>query len=132
MTGKRRSADRIFARRSGVRAAFTLAALLAVFLQAFVVQTHIHASGLFQQPAIERTADAAAPDDAAHAIAALDHQQGCIICQALAANGGAALPDAAQVAASTNASYETAALEIRRAPRAVTHSWQSRAPPIAA
>jgi hypothetical protein len=132
MTGKRRSADRIFTRRTGVRAAFTLAALLAVFLQAFVVQTHIHTSGLLTQPAYERVADDSASGDGAHATAALDHQQGCVICQALAANGGAALPDAAFVAATTNAAYETAALEIRRAPRAVTHSWQSRAPPIAA
>lgn len=132
MTGKRRSADRIFARRSGARAAFTLVALLAVFLQAFVVQTHIHTSGLFTQPAFERATDTDVSHDGAHANAAIDHQQGCVICQALAANGGAALPDAAHVAATTNAAYETAALEIRRAPRAVTHSWQSRAPPIAA
>jgi hypothetical protein len=132
MTGKRRSADRIFARRTGVRAAFALVALLAIFLQAFVVQTHIHTSGLLAPPTYERTADARASDDAAHATAAIDHQQGCIICQALAANGSATLTDAAHVAAITNASYEIAALEIRRAPRAVTHSWQSRAPPIAA
>lgn len=117
-------------RHTGARATFTLVALLAVFLQAFVVQTHIHTSGLFQQPAIERSVHAGS--DAAHVDVALDHQQGCIICQAMVANGGAALPDAAQAAAQTNASYETAALEIRRAPRAVTHAWQSRAPPIAA
>jgi hypothetical protein len=131
MKGRRRSADRIFTRRSGARAAFTLAALLAVFLQAFVVQTHIHTSGLLAPPAYEQTVDTAS-EHIAHVTIAPDHQQGCIICQALTTNASAALPGAASVAIATNASYETAALQIRRAPRALTHSWQSRAPPIAA
>jgi hypothetical protein len=131
MTGNRRSADRITPRRKRDRAAFTLVALLAVFLQAFLVQTHIHASPVFA-PAYERAAHNEGSHSATHVSAAIDHQQGCIICQALAANGSATLTDAAAVASTSNAAYETAALEIRRAPRAVTHSWRSRAPPVAA
>jgi hypothetical protein len=101
--------------------------MLAVFLQAFVVQTHVHAFAPLNTAAIERSASV---DHASGAHASLGHEQaGCIICQIFASSGRAALPDMATIAVQTNASYETAALEIRRAPRAVTHSWQSRAPP---
>jgi hypothetical protein len=106
----------------------TLAALLAVFLQAFIVQPHIHASAPFA-PAYER-ADNGSATSGAQANAAIDHQQGCIVCQALAANGGAALPDTACVAEQTNACYETAALELRQAPAQPAHPWRSRAPPL--
>jgi hypothetical protein len=110
--------------------AFTLAALLAVFLQAFIVQPHVHASAPFA-PAYERTANSDATSGAVHASAAIDHQQGCIVCQALAANGSAALPDTACVADQTNASCETAALKLRQAPAPPAHPWRSRAPPLA-
>jgi hypothetical protein len=132
MIENRRSDAHTRPRRSGARIAFVFAAMLAVFLQAFAVQTHIHA---LAAPVIaaghEQAADSSATPDGAHATVA-DHQTICVICQALAANGNATLADAAQLAALTASSNETAALAIRRAPRALTHSWQSRAPPIAA
>jgi hypothetical protein len=130
MNGTRRSDAQTRPRRSGARMAFVFAAMLAIFLQAFAVQTHIHAFAAPVAAAAHGQTTDAAPGGA-HATTA-DHQTICVICQALAANGSATLSDAAQIAAHTNAAYETAALEIRRAPRAVTHSWQSRAPPIAA
>jgi hypothetical protein len=109
--------------------AFVFAAMLAVLLQAFAVQTHIHA---FAAPsAAYEQADSSSSHDGAHATVA-DHQTICVICQALAANGSATLADGAQVAALTASTNETTALAIRLAPRALTHSWQSRAPPIAA
>lgn len=129
--GERRSADRIFARRSGTRMAFTVVALLAMVLQAFVVQTHIHTTGIFS-PGYERVTDAVSPSHVEHVGMQGEHPQGCVICQALAANGNITLAAAAAIADATNASYETAALQIRRAPLAITHSWRSRAPPLAA
>jgi hypothetical protein len=110
--------------------AFVFAAMLAVFLQAFAVQTHIHA---FAAPVAFAASEQSAGDatDGVHATVA-DHQTICVICQALAANGSVTLSDGAQLAALTASSNETSALAIRQAPRALTHSWQSRAPPIAA
>jgi hypothetical protein len=128
MIENRRSDAHARPRQSGARMAFVFTAMLAVFLQAFAVQTHIHA---FAAPsAYEQAATSASPHDGAHASVA-DHQTICVICQALAANGSATLTDSAQLAALTASSNETAALAIRLAPRALTHSWQSRAPPIA-
>lgn len=107
------------------------AALLAVFLQAFAIQTHVHAFGVAGPSAYAQAAgEAALSSDAVHVTAA-DHQTICAVCEAFANSGRAALPEAPVIAAQTNAAYETAALEIRRVPRALTHSWQSRAPPIA-
>lgn len=130
MTDNRRSDAHARSRRSGARIAFVFAAMLAVFLQAFAVQTHIHA---FAAPtaAYAQAADDAGSPDGAHATVA-DHQTLCVICQALAANGAATLTDAPDLAALTASSNQTTALAIRLAPRALTHSWQSRAPPIAA
>ena len=108
------------------RPAFALLAMLAVFLQAFVVQTHVHApvaplSIAFEQPA-------AAHDDAAHVTAPSEHQLICAICQALAASAMAILPGAAValVADQTNA---IAVVALSLAPRITSYSWQSRAPP---
>lgn len=107
------------------RPAFALLAMLAVLLQAFVVQTHVHApvaplSIGFHQPA--------GGDDAVHVTATGEHQLVCAICQALAASGSALPPGApvALVAALTN-SLAVIALSI--APRIASYSWQSRAPP---
>lgn len=129
MNGIRRSETTAKPRRNGARLAFVFSAMLAVFLQAFAVQTHVHAvAAPVAVATIEQSANA---DHGVHVTLA-DHQSVCLICQALAANGSATFTDAAQITAHTASSNETAALEIRLAPRALTHSWQSRAPPIAA
>ena len=60
-----------------------------------------------------------------------DHAVGCAICDVLATAGHTTLPIAHDVVVETIASNDATALAIRRAPRALTHSWQSRAPPIA-
>lgn len=108
------------------RPAFALIALLAVFLQAFVVQTHVHAIGAplsigYQQPA-------AAHDDAAHAMATTEHQLVCAICQALATSGTATLP-ASTVALIAEQSSTLALVALALAPQTISHFWQSRAPP---
>lgn len=129
MNETRRSDAHVRPRRKRARMVFVFAAMLAVLLQAFAIQTHVHAFAAPAAVSAQQSADDGAATE--HASAA-DHQTVCIICQALAANGSVTLVDAAHVAAQSNAAYQTAALEIRRAPRALAHSWQSRAPPIAA
>jgi hypothetical protein len=125
MTGKRRS-DRPF-RAANRRIATVFAALLAVFLQAFVVQTHIHASPFAPiNLSFERSVDASGGDT--QVSAAGDHQRFCAICQALAAAGAATLPSGASLI-STDSAGEQAILALTLAPHAHTHSWQSRAPP---
>jgi hypothetical protein len=125
MFGTGRSREGVTAQQRW-RHALALVALLAVFLQAFVVQTHVHTpvaplSIAFEQPA-------AAHDDAAHVTAPSEHQLICAMCQALAASGTAMLPGAmvALVATQTNA---IAVLALSLAPRITSYSWQSRAPP---
>ncbi len=122
MTGKRRSDRRIRAAKGRIATVF--AALLAVFLQAFVVQTHVHAIPI--APAgIEHSADASGD---AHASVGSDHQRFCAVCQALAAGGAATLPETTSLI-TADAVGQEAVLAIALAPRAHTHSWQSRAPP---
>lgn len=131
MTGKRRSAHRSPAGRNGARTLFTLAALLAVFLQAFAVQTHVHAYGFASAPVVAQASDnGEASDDTAHA--SLAHEQTlCVICQALASSGRALVPEVPAIALVASATSQLAAIEIRDAPRAIAHAWQSRAPPTA-
>jgi Protein of unknown function (DUF2946) len=105
----------------------TLVALLALLLQGFLVQTHVH---VFSLAASYEQSAGATHSDSAHLDAA--HQQAsCVICQALANSGRAALPQAPKFVAHLSGTYETAVRAIRNAPRSLTHSWQSRAPPIA-
>ncbi|MEZ5959289.1 MAG: hypothetical protein R3C30_02525 [Hyphomonadaceae bacterium] len=107
------------------RKAFTLAALLAVFLQAFVVQTHVHAPAaplaFAQQTDITHDADT-------HVSASSEHQLICAVCQALAASGAATLPNAA-VAQIIDHTSTLAVVAIALAPRTISYFWQSRAPP---
>lgn len=111
------------------RASVVLAALIAVLIQALVVQTHSHPADPFAGFAIERAADHDAPG---HAHVEATHEQaGCITCVAFAAGGISIAPGAAALAAFESAASQATALAIRRAPRALTHSWRSRAPPIA-
>lgn len=106
------------------RPAFALMALLAVFLQAFVVQTHFHAlapvSGGY-----ERSADA---DHEQHVSATDEHRVSCALCQTLATAGAATLRGEAFVLAAERAS-QAAIVALAIAPRVHTHSWRSRAPP---
>jgi hypothetical protein len=124
MTGTRRSDRPVRAAKE--RSATLFAALLAVFLQAFVVQTHVHAAPIAPiNLSFERSVDAGSE---AHVSVANHHQRFCAICQALAAGGAATLPAAASLI-SSDAVGEQAILAIAAAPRAHTHSWRSRAPP---
>lgn len=103
-----------------------LAALLAVFLQVFVVQSHVHAltpvapAGYAQ----DAHATASALDPATH-----EGQVSCALCQAQHASGALPPGEGALLAAATSHSINTA-LRIQRVTVARAYSWQSRAPPL--
>jgi len=107
------------------RFAPVFAALLAVFLQAFVVQTHIHAFGI-AAPAIERSVDGA---EDSH-VASAEHERACVVCQALLSSGRALLPSAAEVAPALAVVADATLPALAQAPHVVSHSWRSRAPPL--
>jgi hypothetical protein len=104
--------------------AFALLALLAVFLQAFVVQTHFHTlapvSGGYEQ-----RVDAGHEQ---HVSATDEHRVSCALCQTLASAGSATLPSEGFTLVAERAS-QAAIVALATAPRVHTHSWRSRAPP---
>lgn len=109
------------------RASFgLLAALLAVFLQAFVIEPHVHAAGPM---AAAIAANAGAHDAQQHATA--PHEQtSCLVCQALAAGSGALLAANAATAERPSSATTAPARQLHVGPRTDAHSWRSRAPPI--
>ena len=122
-TGRSQTGSRV--RRAGARPAL-FAALLAVLLQAFVVQTHVHAFG---PPAATQQSAAAGAADTAHVAAA--HDQGaCVFCETLAGSGRATLTQSAVAITADRAVHDGAARVVQPAARAVSHAWRSRAPPI--
>lgn len=130
MLGVRRSVGTARLHRKRARGFVLFIALAAMALQAFVVQTHVHAfapAALQAQVQHGRGVQGEPAKITSHVAA--DQKTGCIVCQALATGG--ALAANASVVAHASASSLAAAIEIRRGPRALTHSWQSRAPPLA-
>jgi hypothetical protein len=128
MTGMRRSRLPV-AGPKRPRIAVVLTALLAAFLQAFVVQTHIHAYAPISGSAgYEQSGQA---DDLGQHATATHDQRICPVCATLAASGNGALPDAVTLVAEHTTTHEAAALHIRAPPAAPAPPWQSRAPPIA-
>lgn len=114
-------------RRAAVkRPALTFAALLAVFLQTFVVQTHVHV--LPAQVAAVESAGATTHTASERASTARDAPVLCAICQTMATTGTALLGQAAALVIDTPHANQP-----REAPQVAlqitSHSWQSRAPP---
>jgi hypothetical protein len=107
------------------RQAFTFAALVAVFLQAFVVQTHVHAPATMLGAGYEQSSTDT-HDVTAHASAA-DQKTMCALCQVLSNPGTAPPSDAIWLAA--DRADDAAAVALALAPSAISHFWQSRAPP---
>lgn len=120
MTGTGRSRQTSMSRR-----AFALFALLAVFMQAFVVQTHVHSAPI--APVVcEQTADGRHADQ--HVTATDHHQITCVICEALA-TGATMLPDASVASIAVDPAGDAALVALALAPTTRSYSWQSRAPP---
>lgn len=126
MQGSRRSALHDSRRRKAVRGLFTFAALLAVFLQAFVVEPHIHTANPL--------ATAIAANAGGHEIhqhASLPHEQiKCLVCQAIAAGVGALIASAGNLVEPVVTSAEAPARALHVAEQAASHAWRSRAPPF--
>ncbi|MBN8607811.1 MAG: hypothetical protein J0L81_12920 [Caulobacterales bacterium] len=107
------------------KALAALLALVALAIQALAVQTHVHA---YAPVAAAGLAQDAAPHDA-H-LTATHEQSVCFVCQALAASGGALItPNTAPLGAHA-APIQTTRVALPAPPRALTHSWRSRAPPV--
>jgi hypothetical protein len=128
MSPVRRTQNRRWVKPSG-RSAVALAALLLLALQAFIVQTHIHVLAPQSHAGIEQLAGAS--DDGVAHLSATHAQSGCAICDLLASTGRAIVPAPALLAFEAEGFLDQAPPAIRAAPRALTHAWQSRAPPIA-
>jgi disulfide bond formation protein DsbB len=106
----------------------TLFALLALFLQSFALQTHIHRLAPAQPAGIEQgvQAPAQAPLKAQDPL----DQAGCRLCQEIAHSGFFVGPDAASfsmVPAVAAASFFLVSLAV--AATAPPFDWQSRGPP---
>ena len=107
----------------------TFAALLAILLQAFLIQTHVHAEAVGLS--VERA------DRAAHGVpsaevsgAHVGLEQACVVCQAAASSGRTLLPHRADSSlADGRVLYSSEIAEISIAVRPA-HSWQSRGPPV--
>lgn len=108
------------------RRVFALVALLAVFMQTFVVQTHVHSAPIAPLVTCEQTADGRHADQ--HVTAADHHQLFCAICEALGASA-TTLPDASTTNVAADPAGEAARVALALAPITRSYSWQSRAPP---
>jgi len=115
-------------KRQRVHTLTALLALVALALQAFVIQPHVHAYAELPALAYEQPAEHTAPG---HAHVDAPHEApGCIICQALASSGHSTLPDAIALAAYEPAQNVALQVALRDTPRLPLQPWQSRAPPI--
>ncbi len=117
--------------RARHRHLFALVAIIAVFLQTFVVQTHVDGlSGLQTAAAIERANGSPAP--LAHVeTGSRDAQQACPICEAMATAGTTVLASAPSLLTAHGLITHEARLPIRLVAVRPAHAWQSRAPPLA-
>lgn len=105
------------------RRVFTLAALFAVFLQSFVIQTHIHTPSLV----IGAEQGAAHDPEPSFNATAADQKSMCALCQALSNSGATITGSAVLLDAEISSASHLIALSL--APRTLSHFWQSRAPP---
>lgn len=112
-----------------VRALGVLAAMAALFLQVIVVQPHAHAQSRAGAPHYERSTVGHA--DHHDALGAIHAQSGCFICPVFATSGQSIAANAQGISDVFRSPREAAAQAIPLAPRTLTHSWRSRAPPTA-
>jgi len=130
---RHRKADRftLTSVRARHQSLFALVAIIAVFLQSFVVQTHVDGlTGLQSAVAIERANGSPAP--VAHVeTGSRDTQPACPICQAVATAGTTVLTSGPSLLTAHGVIAHEARLPIRLVAVRPAHAWQSRAPPIA-
>jgi hypothetical protein len=124
--------------KSSPRFAVVLLSLLGFLLQSHVAQTHFHhcdqaslaQSSLGNVSSAELCAVPAADDEPRQP--GRDHSPtSCALCQIAAHGGAAPLPAAALAVAAPQVTHLTPADQTPRgAVAALSHSWQSRAPPV--
>jgi hypothetical protein len=119
--------------RSGVRLAITFFALFAFTLQTFVMQTHIHGvarAGLaIAASALDKNA---AQAQRPGKLPPVNDPANCQICQEILHTGYFVTPVAAMLLPPAVAvSVAPAVIDIMAAVEARSHSWKSRAPPLA-
>jgi hypothetical protein len=123
--------------KSSPRFAVVLLSLLGFLLQSHVAQTHFHrcaqassAPSLGNASSAQLCAVPAADDEPRQP--GRDHSPtSCALCQIAAHGGAAPLPAAALAVAAPQVTHLTPADQTPRgAVAALSHSWQSRAPPV--
>ena len=110
---------------------FALVAMIAVFLQTFVVQTHVDGLiGLQSAAAIERVNGSPAPiahiETGSH-----DAQAACPICQAMATTGTTLLASGPALVSALGLIAHETRIALPHISVRPAHAWQSRAPPLA-
>lgn len=117
------------------RALVTFAAFVAIFAQAFIVQTHVHFDGEARSPsAFAQVGNGALAPGQTELRQAFhlgdDREAFCEICQTLATAGAAVLGTAPTWVATVAEATDEPRAEIARILERRAFSWQSRAPPI--
>ena len=130
--GRHRRADgfTLASMRARHQSLLALLAIVAIFLQTFVVQTHVDGlTGLQSATAIERANGSPAP--LAHVeTGSRDAQPACPICQAMATAGTTLLASGPALVSALGLIAHEAQLAIPLVSVRPAHAWQSRAPPI--
>lgn len=126
MSGVRRTRHPFLAARRR-KPLLALASLLAVLLQAFVVQPHIHTPAAF----VESAATTNNANDAAVATPLTDLHRAivCVVCQTRAGAGDNLLPAATAVWSDADLTSNTKPHAPLQTTPVRAHPWESRAPP---
>ena len=131
-----RTTSRVWGRArqgNGARLAITLFALLAFTLQTFVMQTHIHGMARVGiAPATLALDKSAAQGQRPDKFPAGNDPANCPICQEILHTGYYVTPSAAALPLPTVAvSIAPTVIDVMTVVAAHSHSWKSRAPPLA-
>ena len=130
--GRHRKADGLSlgSMRARHRGLCALLSVIAIFLQTFVVQTHVDGlAGLQAAAAVARGGDAPAPSHIENG--SPDTQAACPICEAMATAGTTLLASSPALVSTVGLLAHETLLAIPRVSVRFTHAWQSRAPPLA-
>lgn len=127
MSGARRNRHPYLAARRR-RPLLALASLLAVLLQAFVVQPHIHAPAALVE--IAATTNDANDTAVATPVADLHRTIVCAVCQTRAGAGDNLLLGTPAGWAEADFAADASPQALPQSSRVRAHAWQSRAPPL--
>jgi hypothetical protein len=118
-------------RRACARGLAGWLALWALFIQAFVVQIHVHGLAQWSEPAAADCVAYGAAFDRFDVVRADQEAETlCLVCQAAASGGRAILADASTIVWTIAAPTREPRAVARVIPAAPAHVWRSRAPPI--